>query len=78
MALSLAVAWLSGESCERLHELAGYVAGPLVLTRVACGFPGPRYARFSQFVRPAGVVVDYQAPGRPSRQERKSNCATWR
>ena len=59
LALSFAVAWLSGEGWERLHELAGYVVGSLMLARVAWGFLGPRYARFSHFVRPAGVVVDY-------------------
>lgn len=59
LALSFAVAWLSGEGSERLHVLAGYTAGGLVLGRVAWGFLGPPYARFSQFVRPPGAVVDY-------------------
>jgi cytochrome b len=59
LALSFAVAWLSGERPERLHEFAGYVAGALVAARVAWGFLGTRYARFSQFVRSPNVVADY-------------------
>ena len=40
LALSFAVAWLSGEGPERLHELVGYAAGALVIARVAWGFIG--------------------------------------
>ncbi len=59
LALSFAVAWMTGENSGRLHEAAGYVAGALVLARVGWGFVGPRYARFSQFVRPPGAVAAY-------------------
>ena len=59
LALSFAVAWLSSEHSGRLHELAGYVAGGLVLARVAWGFFGPGYARFSQFVQPPAAVGEY-------------------
>ena len=59
LALSFAVAWLSGEGPERLHELAGYATGALVIARVAWGFLGTGYARFSQFVRSPAAVVDY-------------------
>jgi cytochrome b len=59
LALSFAVAWLSSEHSGRLHELAGYVAGVLVLARVAWGFFGPGYARFSQFVQPPAAVAAY-------------------
>ncbi|HEY1453112.1 MAG TPA: cytochrome b/b6 domain-containing protein [Roseiarcus sp.] len=59
LALSFAVAWLSGEDSERLHQLAGYTIAALVLARIAWGFLGPPYARFSQFVRPPAVVADY-------------------
>ncbi len=59
LALSFAVAWLSSEHSGRLHELAGYVAGGLVLARVAWGFFGPGYARFSQFVQPPAAVGAY-------------------
>ena len=59
LALSFAVAWLSGEGSERLHELAGYAAGALVVARIAWGFLGTGYARFSEFVRSPAAVVDY-------------------
>ncbi len=59
LALSFAVAWLSAEDSERLHGPAGYTVAALVLARIAWGFLGPSYARFSQFVRPPGAVADY-------------------
>jgi cytochrome b len=59
LALSFAVAWLSGEGPERLHELAGYAAGALVVARIAWGFLGTGYARFSGFIRSPAAVVDY-------------------
>jgi cytochrome b len=59
LALSFAVAWLSSEDMERLHEAAGYVAGALVAARIVWGFVGPPYARFSQFVRSPATVLGY-------------------
>jgi cytochrome b len=59
LALSFAVAWLSSEPSGRLHEWAGYVAGGLVLARVAWGFLGCGYARFSQFVQPPAAIAAY-------------------
>jgi len=59
VALGFAVAWLTAEQGERLHETAGFVAGALVLARVAWGFVGPRYARFAQFVRSPATVIAY-------------------
>ncbi len=59
LAVSFAVAWLSSEHLEGLHDAAGYVAGALVAARVIWGFVGPGYARFSQFVRSTETVVGY-------------------
>ena len=59
LALSFAVAWLSSEGMEGLHDAAGAVAGALVAARVVWGFAGPGYARFSQFVRSPATVVGY-------------------
>jgi cytochrome b len=59
LALSFAVAWFSSEHSGRLHELAGYAAGVLVLARVAWGYFGSRYARFSQFMQPPAAVAAY-------------------
>jgi len=59
LALSFAVAWLSANSWDDLHVWAGYAAGALVIARVAWGFVGTPYARFSQFVRPPTTVLSY-------------------
>jgi cytochrome b len=59
LAASFAVAWISSEGWEGVHDAAGYVAGALVGLRVVWGFFGSRYARFSQFVRPPWTVIDY-------------------
>jgi|SRR5208337_5592801 len=47
LAASFAVAWASSENWEG------------VLLRILWGFVGPRYARFGQFVRRPGTVLDY-------------------
>jgi cytochrome b len=59
LAASFAVAWISSENWDGLHEAVGYAAGALVALRVAWGFFGPRYARFAEFVRPLQTVIDY-------------------
>jgi cytochrome b len=59
LAASFAVAWLSSENWERLHDAVGYAAGALVALRVVWGFLGPRYARFAQFVRSPDTVIAY-------------------
>jgi len=59
LALGFTAAWATAEDWRRLHELVGYLAGGLVAARVIWGFLGPRYARFSQFVRPPRAVLAY-------------------
>ena len=59
LAASFAVAWLSSENWDSLHDAAGYAAGALVALRVVWGFVGPRYARFAQFVRSPDTVIAY-------------------
>jgi cytochrome b len=59
LAASFAVAWLSSENWDSLHNAAGYAAGALVGLRIVWGFLGPRYARFAQFVRSPGTVIAY-------------------
>jgi cytochrome b len=59
LVLSFGVAWLSANSWQDLHVWAGYAAGALILLRLAWGFIGTPYARFSQFVRSPRGVLDY-------------------
>ncbi|MEW9808250.1 cytochrome b/b6 domain-containing protein [Mesorhizobium marinum] len=58
---SFAVAWLTGDEWMSVHEWAGYAAIALVAFRLLYGIAGPRYARFSQFVRGPGVISGYAA-----------------
>jgi cytochrome b len=51
LVLALAVSWLGTFVLPGVHQPAGYLALALVGVRLAWGFSGGRYARFSQFVR---------------------------
>lgn len=53
------VAFLTGDEIEWLHLWAGYAIAALVTMRVAWGFTGPRYARFSDFVRGPRAVLTF-------------------
>ncbi|WP_421932478.1 cytochrome b/b6 domain-containing protein [Phenylobacterium sp.] len=59
LAVSFAVAWLTAEDWEDLHYAAGYAAAVLIGFRLVWGLVGPRYARFSQFVRNPGDTARY-------------------
>ncbi len=59
LVIGFAVAYLSGNEMDQLHLYAGYVITGLLLFRLAWGFVGSRHARFSDFVRPPGEVIDY-------------------
>ncbi|HFQ15385.1 MAG TPA: cytochrome B [Rhodobacteraceae bacterium] len=56
---SIAIAWLTGEDGEALHEWAGYAALGIVGVRLIWGVIGPRYARFTQFIRGPQQVIAY-------------------
>ena len=56
---SFAVAWLTADEWDDLHEWAGYAAAALIGFRLIWGVVGPRYARFSQFMRSPGAVAAY-------------------
>ena len=56
---AFAIAWLTGDEWERLHEWVGYTAAGLVAVRLIWGFVGTKYARFANFVRNPGATLAY-------------------
>lgn len=55
----IALAFLSAEEESALnqwHVLAGWVAGILIIFRIAWGFLGGEHSRFASFLRPAGLA----------------------
>ena len=56
---SIAIAWITSEESETWHEWVGYIALGLIGFRLVWGLIGPRYARFTQFVRSPSEVIDY-------------------
>lgn len=61
LAAAFAVAWLTGEELERLHEATGYVIIVLLGVRIVWGFVGSAHARFADFVYRPSRVVGYLA-----------------
>ena len=59
LVLSFAIAYLSSEDGEGLHEISGYIAFGLILFRILWGFVGSQYARFSEFVYSPKTVIAY-------------------
>jgi cytochrome b len=53
------VAWLTEDEWMALHSYAGYLIAGLLLFRILWGLIGPRYARFSDFVKSPGTVMGY-------------------
>lgn len=59
LVLSFVVAWITAESLDNLHHWAGYAAGGLIGFRLIWGLIGPRYARFTQFVKGPRTIVAF-------------------
>ena len=59
LAGGIAVAWLSAEEWDALHEWTGYLIAGLLAARLIWGLVGSRYARFSQFLQPPAAVLAY-------------------
>lgn len=56
---AFAVAWLSADEVQPVHELAGYAIAGLIAFRLIWGFVGGRFARFAQFLRGPAVTLAY-------------------
>jgi cytochrome b len=54
-------AWVTTAAGLRWHEPLGYAALALVAVRFVWGLAGPRYARFSQFIRGPRATLRYAA-----------------
>lgn len=67
---TIAIAWLTGEDSETLHEWAGYIALGLIAFRMLWGLFGPKYARFSQFIRGPKAVMVYSKDMLKRREKR--------
>ena len=62
---AIAIAFLSAEEGSPLnqwHVLAGWVAGVLILFRLAWGFVGGEHSRFSDFIRPSRIAHHLDFP----------------
>lgn len=61
-------AWFTGDEENDIHVWSGYAVAALIGFRLLWGFFGSRHARFSDFVRSPGKVLDYMkslARGKP-------------
>ncbi|MBU2582123.1 MAG: cytochrome b/b6 domain-containing protein [Alphaproteobacteria bacterium] len=56
---TFAIAFVSADEWEKLHNWAGYAALGLVSTRLVWGLIGTRHARFSSFVRAPAATLAY-------------------
>lgn len=59
LAVGFAIAWLTADVWDALHEWTGYATAAIVAIRLAWGLIGTKYARFAQFVRPPAAVAGY-------------------
>lgn len=56
---AFALAWLTADELDRVHEIAGYVIAGLVAFRLFWGLVGSRYARFAQFLKGPAAMLAY-------------------
>ncbi|MBD8893545.1 cytochrome b/b6 domain-containing protein [Roseibium litorale] len=55
----VAIAWLTGDEVQKVHEPVGYVIAGLLAFRLVWGVIGSRFARFTSFVRGPGTTLGY-------------------
>lgn len=56
---AFAIAWLTADELQPVHEFAGYAVAGLVAFRLVWGLIGSRYARFTQFLKGPGATLSY-------------------
>lgn len=59
LASSFVLCYLSEDDWTSLHVNAGYLMAGLLLFRLIWGLAGPEHARFRDFVRSPGFILDY-------------------
>ncbi|GAA4028727.1 cytochrome b/b6 domain-containing protein [Actimicrobium antarcticum] len=56
---TVAAAWITSSRIGAAHEYFGYAAAAVVGIRLAWGYTGSRYARFTQFLSPVPQTILY-------------------
>lgn len=56
---AFAIAWLTADELQPVHEIAGYTVAGLVAFRLVWGLVGGRYARFAQFLSGPRATLAY-------------------
>ncbi|VAV94548.1 Ni,Fe-hydrogenase I cytochrome b subunit [hydrothermal vent metagenome] len=59
LVISFVIAWITADEWDKVHEIAGYVIGGLLILRVIWGFVGSKHARFSDFIYKPTTVLAY-------------------
>lgn len=59
LAVAFALAWLTADDGDQLHEWLGYAAATLIGVRLIWGLIGSNYARFSEFFYGPDAIISY-------------------
>lgn len=70
LAATVALAWVTAEELQPVHEVAGYTVAGLVAFRLIWGLVGSRYARFSRFIKGPRDTLSYLGDMRRGRERR--------